>query len=98
MPSNVFEMKGFNFVSGEMLSKIRSHGIHHALIFVEDRDTAWCWWYYGAVFTLNSPFLDSDIIAARDLGLQENLKVIDAFPGRDLFRVNVERQEIRNYE
>jgi len=98
MPSNVFEMKGFNFVSGEMLSKIRSHGIHHALIFVEDRDTAWCWWYYGAVFTLNSPFLDSDIITARDLGPQENLKLINALSGRNLFRVNVERQEIRNYE
>ena len=98
MPGNVFGMKGFNHTSGAMIEKIRSHGIHHALIFVEDRDSAWCWWYYGAVFTLNSPFLDSDIITARDLGPQENLKLINALSGRNLFRVNVERQEIRNYE
>jgi hypothetical protein len=98
MPGNVFGMKGFNHTSGAMIKKIRSRGIHHALIFVGDRDTSWCWWYYGAVFTLNSPFLDSDIIAARDLGPQENLKVINAFPGRNLFRVNVGKQEIRNYE
>ena len=49
------------------------------------------------MFTLDSPFLDSDIIAAKDLGPQENLKVIRAFPGRSLFRVNVGRREIRSY-
>jgi hypothetical protein len=95
MPATIYEMKGFNYTSGAMLSKIRSHDIHHALIFVEDRDPAW--WLYGAVFTLNSPFLDSDIIVARDCGPQENQKVIAAFPGRKLYRVNVQRQEIRDY-
>jgi len=98
MPANVFGLKGMNHTSGAMLEKIRDQGIHHALIFVEDPDSSWCWWYYGAVFTLNSPFLDSDIIAVRDLGPQENKKVIDAFPGRGLFRVNVQHNEIRNYE
>ena len=91
-------LKGFNHTSGAMLEKIKSRGIHHAIIFVGDPDSAWCWWYYGAVFTLNSPFLDSDIIAVRDLGPQENKKVINAFPERKLFRVNVQRQEIRSYE
>jgi len=47
---------------------------------------------------VNSPFLDSDIIAARDLGPQENQKVINAFPGRKLYGVNVQRKEIRDYE
>jgi hypothetical protein len=78
-----------------MLSKIRGRGIHHALIFVEESEADW--WIYGTVFTLNSPFLDSDIIAARDRGPQENLKVINVFPGRSLFRVNVQRHEIRDY-
>ena len=96
IPHNIYGMKGFNNVSGEMLAKIKSQGIHQALIFVEDRE--YDWWYYGAVFTLNSPFLDSDIIAVRDLGPQENKKVINAFPERKLFRVNVQRQEIRSYE
>jgi len=97
MSGSVFGMKGFNHISGAMIEKIRSQGIHHALMFVEDRESTWLWWFYGAVFTLNSPFLDSDIIVARDLGPQENLKVINAFPGRNLFRVNVEKQEIRSY-
>ena len=95
MPGNVFWMKGFNKISGAMIEKIRSRGIHHALIFVEDREDDW--WYYGAVFTLNSPFLDSDIIVAMDLGPQENQVLINAFPGRNLYRVNVKKQEIGNY-
>lgn len=95
MPGNVFGLKGFNYTSGEMLAKIRSRGIHHALLFVEDRE--FDWWYYGAVFTLNSPFLDSDVIVARDRGPQANQGVIAAFPGRRLFRVNVRRREIRDY-
>ena len=97
IPGNVLGLKGFNHTSGAMLEKIKSRGIHHAIIFVGDPDSAWCWWYYGAVFTLNSPFLDSDIIAVRDLGAEENKKVIDAFPGRKPFRINVRRKEIRNY-
>lgn len=95
MPNNVYEMKGFNHVSGEMLAKIKNCDIHHALVFVEDREYEW--WYYGAVFTLNSPFLDSDIVVARDCGSQENEKVIAAFPGRRLYRVNVKRKEVRDY-
>jgi len=98
MPGNVFGLKGFNHTSGAMIEKIRSHGIHHALIFVDDRESSWCWWFYGAVFTLNSPFLDSDIIVVRNLKPEENQKVINAFPGRKLYRVNVERNEIRDYE
>jgi hypothetical protein len=95
MPPNIYGMKGFNYISGEMLEKVRDRGIHDALIFVEDRE--YDWWYYGALFTLNSPFLDSDIIVARDRGDELNRRVIDAFPGRALFRVNVKRREIRNY-
>jgi hypothetical protein len=95
MPNNVYQMKGFNHVSGEALSKIRDRGIHNALVFFEDQD--WLWWYYGSVFTMNSPFLDSDIIVARDLGPQENPKVIAAFPGRSLYRVNVKRGVVRDY-
>ncbi|MEJ2744518.1 MAG: glycosyltransferase family 39 protein, partial [bacterium] len=94
-PSNIYKLKGFNHISGETLSKIRDRGIHNALIFLEDRE--YDWWYYGAVFTLNSPFLDSDIIVARDLGPQENRKVITAFPGRSLYRVNVKRGVVRDY-
>ena len=96
MPPNIYGMKGFNYISGAMLQKVRAQGIHHAVIFVEDREPDW--WYYGALFTLNSPFLDSDIIVARDRGDAGNRKVIAAFPGRALYRVTVKRQEIRNYE
>jgi hypothetical protein len=95
MPANIYQMKGSNYISGETLAKIKDRDVHNALIFVEDLRHDW--WYYGAVFTLNSPFLDSDIIAARDLGPEENVKVIDSFPGRKLYRVNVEKREIRDY-
>lgn len=97
IPGNVFSLKGFNHVSGAMIEKIKLNGIHHAIMFVDDANSDWCWWYYGAVFMLNSPFLDSDIIAVRDLGPLKNMKVIDAFPGRRLFRINVERNEILDY-
>lgn len=96
-PSNIYGMKGFNNVSGELLAKIGSQDIHRAIMFVDDPDSSWRWWYYGAIFTLNSPFLDSDVIAARDLGPEENAKVINAFPGRKPYRVNVGRKEIRDY-
>ncbi|MEI6634008.1 MAG: glycosyltransferase family 39 protein [Chlamydiota bacterium] len=95
MPPNIYGMKGFNYISGAMIEKVRSQGIHHAVIFVEDREPDW--WYYGALFTLNSPFLDSDIIVARDRGDAENRRVIAAFPGRALYRAMVKRMEIRNY-
>jgi hypothetical protein len=95
MPGNLFALKGFNYTSGAMIDKVKAEGIHHALLFVEDREPDW--WYYGALFPLNSPFLDSDIVVARDRGPGENARVMGVFPDRAVYRVNVKRQEIRPY-
>lgn len=92
-PRNVFNLKGFNSVSGEMLDRIRKGGIHNAIVFAEGRE----WWCYGSLFSLNSPFLDSDVIVAHDLGPEVNKKVVAAFPGRKLYRVNVRTKELREY-
>ena len=78
-----------------MREKIARLGMHRALLFLEDREIDW--WYYGALFPLNSPFLDSDIVVARDLGPEENRKVMEALPGRKPFRVSVRRQEVSAY-
>ena len=95
LPGNIHGLKGFNFVSGAMREKIARLGMHRALLFLEDREIDW--WYYGALFPLNSPFLDSDIVVARDLGPEENRKVMEALPGRKPFRVSVRRQEVSAY-
>ncbi|MEJ2744794.1 MAG: hypothetical protein P8123_03770, partial [bacterium] len=92
-PRNVFNMKGFNSVSGEMVDRIKKSDIHDALIFAKGHE----WWCYGSLFSLNSPFLDTDIVVAHDLGPEANQKVIEAFPGRKLYRVNVKTKELRGY-
>jgi hypothetical protein len=92
-PRNVYGLKGFNSVSGQMADRIRKSNIHNALIFAEGHE----WWCYGALLSLSSPFLDSDILVVHDLGEEDNKKVIDAFPGRKLYRVNVRSKELRDY-
>jgi len=34
---------------------------------------------------LNSPFLDDDVIFARDMGGRANTQIIAAFPGREIY-------------
>lgn len=92
-PRNVYNLKGFNSVSGEMADRIKKSGIHDALIFAEGPE----WWCYGSLFSLNSPFLDTDVIVAHDLGPEINKKVIDAFPGRKPYRVNVRTKDLKGY-
>ena len=92
-PRNVFNLKGFNSVSGEMADRIKKSDIHNAIVFAEGHE----WWCYGSLFSLNSPFLDSDVIVVHDLGPEINKKVIDAFPGRKLYRVNVRTRELKGY-
>jgi hypothetical protein len=56
-----------------------------ALVFVETptRD----WWQYGALFSANTPWLDGQIVYARDLGNAQNTQLMALYPDRAIYRL-----------
>lgn len=78
--------KDYNFVSPKALRLVEGAGLKNALVFVEHEPT-WQWWNYGAVFSANSPLLDSNVVYARDLGDEANERLMPFFPGRQYYRL-----------
>jgi hypothetical protein len=57
-------------------------GLAGAIVLVNEEA---CPWYYGSGFWANSPTLDGDVVYARDLGATAARRLLEGFPGRDLY-------------
>ena len=84
LPAQFALHRGYNYVNRGSLNAVEAAGIHNALVFT-DTGGPYDWWWYGMVFSANSPFLDSDVIFARDRGPAENARLLAAFPDREPF-------------
>ncbi|MBI2165403.1 MAG: glycosyltransferase family 39 protein [Chloroflexi bacterium] len=85
MPGQIKTYQGFNMMDAKAARVIKGSGIRNALVFAE-HEPIWYWWQYGSVFILNSPFLDGDVVVARDRGDTENARLMKAFPTREYYR------------
>src|SRR6185295_11099686 len=83
LPVQLAALHGYNYVSRKKIDVVERAGLHNALVFVETgRPNEW--WEYGMVFSANSPWLDTDVIYARDLGpLNEHLMA--HYPDRSFY-------------
>ncbi|MBI2940718.1 MAG: glycosyltransferase family 39 protein [Chloroflexi bacterium] len=77
---------GYNYVNGRTVSLVRASGVQNAVVFVPVGEW-YAWWNYGSVFSSNSPFLDSDVLYARDLGDERNRRLVAAMPDRAFYRI-----------
>jgi hypothetical protein len=73
--------RGLYGISRGRIAAAASAGLHNAVIFVRIRE----WTDYAAYSWLDSPFLDDDVIFARDLGADRNAALLQAFPGREAY-------------
>ncbi|MBN2085613.1 MAG: glycosyltransferase family 39 protein [Anaerolineales bacterium] len=73
--------RGLYGVSRETIADSGAAGLHNALVFISIH----AWKDLANFSWLNSPFLDTDVIFARDLGADQNGQIIEAFPGRNVF-------------
>jgi hypothetical protein len=80
LPAVVESYRGYNFISGEPRAAVESAVEPPALVFVAVSQADW--WEYGAFFTGNTPWLDGDVVYARDLGTAENARLRAQFPER----------------
>jgi 4-amino-4-deoxy-L-arabinose transferase-like glycosyltransferase len=72
---------GLYGISRENIAASGADGLHNALVFI----TISSWKEYANFSWLNSPFLDNDVIFARDLGEAQNTQIIESLPGREVF-------------
>lgn len=82
MPQYVKEFRSYNFVSRDRLTLVERATEKPALVFVDSEAD---WWHYGELFSANSPWLDSPIVVARDLGPAANRRLLDEFAGRHAY-------------
>jgi hypothetical protein len=66
-------------VNAAAVNAVKKSGINNAIVFTQSN--------YGSVFFANSPWLDTDIIYARDKGEQNKL-LLDDYPSRNAYYVN----------
>jgi hypothetical protein len=85
MPVQLAALHGYNYVSHRKLDAVERAGIHNAVVFV-DTGRPNEWWEYGMVFSANSPWLDTDVIYARDLGPLDR-HLMAHYPGRAFYRL-----------
>lgn len=80
LPDTVEKYRGYNFVNGQERAAVERSVERPALVLatVSEAD----WWEYGSLFSGNTPWLDGEIIYARDLGPAENARLRAAFPDR----------------
>jgi hypothetical protein len=86
LPMQIASLYGYNYVSHKKLDAVERAGVHNAVVFV-DTGRPNEWWEYGMVFSANSPWLDTDVIYARDLGPQD-ARLMALYPGRAFYRLN----------
>jgi hypothetical protein len=85
LPSQLPQLKGYNYVSSAALEAVERAGVRNAVVFT-DPGPQNEWWNYGMVFSANSPLLDTDVIYARDRG-PENKQLMDLYPGRRFYKL-----------
>ncbi len=90
MVQRIRSLKGFNGVKAYVPTFLEQNGVHNALVFI--RCTKW--WGYGSVALENGIHFDTDIVYARDRGLNNDLKVIRAYPERNYYLVDYQRKKL----
>lgn len=80
-PARAKDLRGFNGISDALISKIDEAKPRNALVLVEDCDG---WQCYGNVDWRNSPWLDGDVVFAKDLP-DRNVQLLQAFPDRYVY-------------
>jgi hypothetical protein len=85
LPSQLPQLRGYNYVSAAALQAVERAGVHNAVVFTDPGPVAE-WWNYGMVFSANSPLLDTDVIYARDLG-PANKELMALYPGRRFYKL-----------
>ena len=87
LPHLVDAHRGYNFVSGQQQALVEATipAEEKALVFVATPTKDW--WQYGALFSANTPWLDSRIIYARGLGTAQNTQLTALYPDRALYRL-----------
>lgn len=96
MPGQWKLYHGYNYVNAGSIDAVRAAGIHNALVFTQVGK--WYeWWNYGSVFSSNSPLLDSDVVYARDLGLDKDRELMQLYPDRKYYLLSTDHHltEIR---
>jgi hypothetical protein len=69
-------------VGPRVAREVRARGIHRAVVFTPGN--------FGEVFAENSPFLDGDVVYARDRG-EENALLLAQLPGRAAYVIGPRR-------
>jgi hypothetical protein len=78
MPRQLEIYHGFNFISRPDLTEVAEAMAEPAIVFVPASEGKW--WEYGRFFSYNTPWLDGDVIFARDLGSEANGRLLADYP------------------
>jgi hypothetical protein len=74
--------------------RVRRAGLHNALVFVHTDEESGSF-DYSSAFLLNDPLLKGDVIYARDLGPEENLRLVRLYPERRAYVYDFNQDSIR---
>lgn len=85
LPSQIEIHRGYNFVSRAGVDRVETQVQRPALVFVVGESGLW--WEYGQFFIGNTPWLDGEVIYARDLGDTANRALRDLYPERYSYRL-----------
>jgi 4-amino-4-deoxy-L-arabinose transferase-like glycosyltransferase len=83
-PEQLASYRSFNFVDARPRAQVEAKIDGKALVFVDN--VAANWWEYGRFFSGNTPWLDGRIVYARDLGDEENGRLLPYFPNYTPYR------------
>ena len=74
-------------INRDYVRLVEKAGVQHAIVFV----TSYYWTDYASLAWNNPARLEkADIIYARDIGPVANGRIIDAYPGREVYHLNLE--------
>jgi 4-amino-4-deoxy-L-arabinose transferase-like glycosyltransferase len=84
-------LRGFNGIDSALIQEVEARRLDDrdqlVLVTCDGRDR---WQWYGALLAVTSPYLDSDIVAARDLADESTRDIVERFPGRQLLVVRMD--------
>lgn len=92
-PVSLTHLKTFNYTDSRILELVKKQNISNAVVFVKDTCQGQ-WWCYGSVFPQNSPNLNTSIVYAKDLGSDENKKLMQYFPNRTYYLIDYNSLQI----
>ncbi len=92
MPATLEEYRDYNFVSGKRLLQVQKNIHEKALVFIQNDDPDW--WGYGNFFIGNTPWLDNEIIFARDLGDEQNGRLQTHYPQHQVYRWDADLEKL----